>query len=276
MDQEKKESLKINPIYIAIFLIFILIIVGISIYIRYSSSDKENRNLNDFIVEFKNTINKYYNTGTTFNEKLNLNVPLEIKEICFVNPNEDINENVDADLENLLKNNKNYNMFLLPIKSFKVAYYRIPNLIVLEKNPLCIKTNGKLKAYVGIIDYKNKKNIELYLVPKSIENVENETIIENQTIIQNNTNINQCTGLCKPNSCDNYDTCMSITGDCTQGYCCYGTCTEKQNVIENITTSETNITICQNAANVSLCSGLNLAYGTGYSSKCCSEFGLCC
>lgn len=34
--------------------------------------------------------------------------------------------------------------------------------------------------------------------------------------------------------------------------------------------------VCQNAQNSGLCSGLDLAYGEGYQASCCSENNLCC
>lgn len=35
-------------------------------------------------------------------------------------------------------------------------------------------------------------------------------------------------------------------------------------------------TICQNAQNDNLCSGLGVAYGNGYQELCCQEHGVCC
>jgi len=35
-------------------------------------------------------------------------------------------------------------------------------------------------------------------------------------------------------------------------------------------------TICQNAQNNDLCNGLDLTYGQGYRTTCCSEHNLCC
>jgi len=36
------------------------------------------------------------------------------------------------------------------------------------------------------------------------------------------------------------------------------------------------ITICQNAQNDNLCNGLDLTYGRGYRTACCTEHSLCC
>lgn len=41
-------------------------------------------------------------------------------------------------------------------------------------------------------------------------------------------------------------------------------------------TYETDQTICQNAQNNNLCGGLDLTYGEGYRTLCCSEHNLCC
>jgi len=38
----------------------------------------------------------------------------------------------------------------------------------------------------------------------------------------------------------------------------------------------TDITICQNAQNDNLCNGLDITYGEGYRTLCCSEHNLCC
>lgn len=38
----------------------------------------------------------------------------------------------------------------------------------------------------------------------------------------------------------------------------------------------TSYATCQNAQNNELCDGLDIAYGSGYESACCSEHGLCC
>lgn len=38
----------------------------------------------------------------------------------------------------------------------------------------------------------------------------------------------------------------------------------------------TDLTICTNAQNSGICNGLDIAYGDGYESACCSERGLCC
>jgi hypothetical protein len=182
-EQKRSLSLKINPIYVAIFLIFVLIIISIFVYIKYGMNKTENKDVDNFINDFKDTINEYYNSDLGFNDELNLNVPTDVKEICFANIGEIINEDIDANLKDLLKVNRNYNMFILPIKFFKIAYYRIPNLIVLEENPLCIKTNGKLEAYVDVINYKNKKSVELYTKQKSLEQPENKNM-DNKTILQ--------------------------------------------------------------------------------------------
>ena len=39
---------------------------------------------------------------------------------------------------------------------------------------------------------------------------------------------------------------------------------------------DTNSLICQNAQDDELCDGLNVAYGDGYKTLCCSEHRLCC
>lgn len=268
-EQKGGVPLNINPIYIVVFLIVILIMVGIFVYVKYYGiNETESSDVDNFIMNFKDIINEDYSSNTQPNEELDLQVPREINEICFVNPDKGISGNIDKDFENLLKTNKNYNMFILPIKSFKIPYHRINHLIVLEKNPLCIKTNGNFKAYVSATNYKNRKYIELHIKQKSVKNIENKTIVENKTVVENKTNI--CNGICKLNKCNNYDTCMNITGICSIGYCCYGTCTEKQ------FTGISNKTICQNADTNDLCLGLNLAYGSGYQGKCCSEHKLCC
>ncbi len=271
MEQEKKVSLKINPIYIVVLFILILVIVTILIYFKYYNNEEETNDVDKFILDFKGIINEYYNSDTQTNEEIDLEVPFEIEEICFVNPDKSISGNVDQDLKILLQSNKNYNMFTLPIKSFKLPYHRINHLIILEENPLCIKTNKKLNAYVKITNFNNLKYIELYTKLKSTENKTiNENIQENKTIPEDNTNINQCTGLCKQNNCDGYDVCMNLSGNCNIGYCCYGTCIEKQTI------EETNKTLCQNAVNSDLCFALDLAYGSDYKNKCCSEYKLCC
>ena len=40
--------------------------------------------------------------------------------------------------------------------------------------------------------------------------------------------------------------------------------------------SFTDFSICQNAENIGLCSGLDIIYGPGYQAACCSENLLCC
>lgn len=41
-------------------------------------------------------------------------------------------------------------------------------------------------------------------------------------------------------------------------------------------TEYTNQVICQNAQNDNLCNGLDVTYGEGYRTLCCSEHSLCC
>lgn len=40
--------------------------------------------------------------------------------------------------------------------------------------------------------------------------------------------------------------------------------------------SFSDLNVCQNAQNNGLCAGLDIAYGAGYQSACCSEHSLCC
>ena len=42
------------------------------------------------------------------------------------------------------------------------------------------------------------------------------------------------------------------------------------------TTYTTDLTVCTNAQNGYLCDGLDLTYGEGYETACCSERSLCC
>lgn len=47
-------------------------------------------------------------------------------------------------------------------------------------------------------------------------------------------------------------------------------------VTENGEIEYTDQTICQNAQNDNLCDGLDVTYGEGYRTLCCSEHSLCC
>lgn len=46
--------------------------------------------------------------------------------------------------------------------------------------------------------------------------------------------------------------------------------------IEGAAHTAANNQICQNAADADLCEGLDLVYGSGYQTNCCSSYGLCC
>ena len=46
--------------------------------------------------------------------------------------------------------------------------------------------------------------------------------------------------------------------------------------LNSVSSTFTDISICRNAQDNGLCSGLDLVYGDGYQAACCSEHSLCC
>ncbi len=48
----------------------------------------------------------------------------------------------------------------------------------------------------------------------------------------------------------------------------------KSKIVGGLSVSSQNI--CQNAQNYGLCNGLDIVFGEGYKSACCSEYSLCC
>jgi hypothetical protein len=67
--------------------------------------------------------------------------------------------------------------------------------------------------------------------------------------------------------CDSrYYSCGAVinSNDCSSpSVCCDNACAARQE-------------ICLNAAGQSICNGLDIAFGEGYRSSCCSNYGKCC
>ena len=147
---QKRGQLMEQP-FIFIFAIIVMafiLIFGFYAVKRFSVFG-EDVQIATFVQDLDNEAQKYFYYSLGSSNNIDLRIPNKIKCVCISNPGSAI---VESELEKcndpLLKeiiSGSEKNVFISPIKDFKINRYEIKNLKAIQ-NPLCIETNGNFKA----------------------------------------------------------------------------------------------------------------------------------
>ena len=141
----KKANIAEQPfVYILGIITAVLIITFGARSITNLKEEAELVQVATFINDFSRVIETYYNLNIGSSRELSLSVPSQIKMICFTNPNQPLTAEVNQEIAFLLNGKENVYFF-----NGRIGPKTIPHLEAnSEENPLCIQTQGKLKANI--------------------------------------------------------------------------------------------------------------------------------
>lgn len=149
--------------------IFTLIVSAFVIYFGFTTisgfqEEAKLVELSKFVSDMSDVVDTYYNLDIGSGKKINLAVPNQLEEICFVKIGGAVNTNADEFFREVLKDNTKYNMFTLPLDALPspAPDFTIDNLeITGDENPLCIKTDGRFRATIETKVKNNNVYVEL-------------------------------------------------------------------------------------------------------------------
>ena len=147
---QKRGQLMEQP-FIFIFAIVVMAFILIFGFYSITKFNKfgEDVQLATFVKDLSNGVQRYFYYSLGSSNNIDLKIPNKVKCVCISNPGSAINEDElskcnDPLLKDVISSSEK-NIFISPIKDFKINHYEINN-IKATKNPLCIETNGDFKA----------------------------------------------------------------------------------------------------------------------------------
>ncbi len=100
-----------------------------------------------FVNDLRNQVNRYYNFDAGSSTEINLNLPTNIKYVCFKNFDEELDkfklDQIENGLYDVMKDS-DYNIFLIPLNYCSKSFFKIDKIAV-DENPLCVINNGNIK-----------------------------------------------------------------------------------------------------------------------------------
>ena len=132
-----------------------IIVVAITLVVGFKAVNslmgKQSQvELISFYNDLDREVKKIYNLDEGSSDKITLNLPSSIKQVCFTTNQTTLNVNsLDAVSKSIINNNykskTRKNVFTLPVSAVdqNKAYYFIKNLEV-STNPVCIQTKGTI------------------------------------------------------------------------------------------------------------------------------------
>ncbi len=156
-----------TQIFIFIFaLIMIALVLGFGIKSLGTVKNTADKvELLTFITNLDEGIQEYYAFDVGSNKRVQLLLPNQVKEVCFVNPKEPLTTtHKNQDFLFFLKNNKKDNLYILPLDAFTnpAPDFTIDNMIVpADQNPLCVKTQGKLDILIETVLYNDQIFVQI-------------------------------------------------------------------------------------------------------------------
>lgn len=144
----------------ALIIAAMIIIFGVR---AINDLDKERKNveLSTFITSLRDNVNTYYNFDEGSTKKLSLNLPDNIKQVCFFNKDKTIAANIEENFKKLLELDTANNVFLLPFGENIKSEFFINHLKNDGDNPLCFNVNQKLNVAIETKISNNEVYIEI-------------------------------------------------------------------------------------------------------------------
>ncbi|MEM4605597.1 MAG: hypothetical protein QW103_00980 [Candidatus Pacearchaeota archaeon] len=141
-----------------IFAIFLIVtfIVAAFFGIRQFLNVSKCTQIGNFYDSLQKRVDKVFYSGSSENVEFKINLPSEIKKVCFANLSNTITNN--EDYEKLMNFEfEDANVFLLPVEfSCGMPYKKINRIkideIINKENPYCVDTEGRLILSKKIYD----------------------------------------------------------------------------------------------------------------------------
>ena len=126
--------------------IFAIVVVALILFFGFNSITKLKVRgdfliLSSSVVDLKNDVSRYYSFDEGATKTLRLDLPKQVDQVCFVDPDDYMN---DHEYKKLFEASKGYNVYILPLDVFQVTRFNIPYMKP-RINPLCIKNFGKVE-----------------------------------------------------------------------------------------------------------------------------------
>ena len=127
--------------------IFAMIVVAFILFFGFKfTGELKDRGefliLSDSMVDLKNQVARYYYFDPGASKTVRLDLPKQVDEVCFTDPNTRMDEHP---FTRIFEGTDNYNVFILPLDAFKVTRFNIPKMKP-SFNPLCLKNIGKVEV----------------------------------------------------------------------------------------------------------------------------------
>ena len=100
-----------------------------------------------FVDDLKSNVERYYSFDAGSSTEINLNLPKNIKNVCFYSRDDYINRAIFDEVNQGLYdsiNNLDYNLVFIPLNYCSKSLFKVEKMKAME-NPLCILNTGNIK-----------------------------------------------------------------------------------------------------------------------------------